>query len=245
MGRAFEVRKAAMAKTSAMKSKLYSRYGKEIYLAAKAGEADVNMNMSLKRIVDKAKANQVPSDVIKRAIEKAKGGSNESYNSVMYEGFLGPATILVECLTDNTNRSIANVRAAFNKSHAKLGTAGSVSFNYVHQAYLVFDASSLENVSTDDILDLLLEHDVDVIEVEQESNEISITVAANELYHTKEVLEDKYPGIEFSALESVMQANEMVEIDGEEKMLFERLVNLLNDDDDVQNLYHNVSNLDK
>ena len=89
MGRAFEVRKAAMAKTNAAKTKVYARFGKEIYIAAKAGIPDPEMNVTLRRIIEKAKAAQVTSDVIKRAIEKAKGGSGEQYTAVRYEGF-GP-----------------------------------------------------------------------------------------------------------------------------------------------------------
>ena len=108
MGRAHEVRAAAMAKTAAIKSKLYSRYGKELYIAAKNGVPDPEMNLALKQKIKEAKANQVPTDVINRAIEKAKGGGAESYDSLRYEG-IGPggATIIVDCLTDNSNRTVA------------------------------------------------------------------------------------------------------------------------------------------
>ena len=139
MGRAFEVRKAAMAKTSLAKAKVYSRFGKEVYMAAKGGVADPEMNPTLKRTIEKAKANQVPADVIKRAIEKAKGGSSEQYSEILYEGFgAGESTILVECLTDNTNRSIADVRSCFNKAHAKLGNSGAVSHGYEKVGLLAF-----------------------------------------------------------------------------------------------------------
>ena len=111
MGRAHEVRAAAMAKTAAAKSKLYSRYGKELLIAAKAGVPDPEMNLGLKRKIAEAKANQVPAEVIKRAIEKAKGGSGENYDSCRYEGFgPGAATIIIDCLTDNTNRSVSAVK---------------------------------------------------------------------------------------------------------------------------------------
>ena len=117
MGRAFEVRKAAMMKTSAAKTKVYSRFGKEIYIAAKAGVPDPEMNQGLKRMIERAKANQVPADVIKRAIEKAKGGTDESYTSVRYEGFgPGNCTIIVDCLTDNVNRTVSDVRTCFTKT---------------------------------------------------------------------------------------------------------------------------------
>ena len=124
MGRHFEVRAAAMAKTSAANAKLYSRHSKEIYMAAKAGEPDPSMNQALKKTIEKAKANNVPASVIERAIEKAKGGSTENYSASTYEGFGGgAATIIVECLTDNQNRTIADLRTAFNKAKAKIGAA--------------------------------------------------------------------------------------------------------------------------
>ena len=126
MGRAHEVRAASMAKTAAKKSKLYSRFGKELYIAAKSGVPDPDMNLSLRRKIAEAKQNQVPADVIKRAIDKAKGGSDESYNEARYEGFgPGNSTIIVDCLTDNTNRSYTEVKTCFNKCHgAKMANAG-------------------------------------------------------------------------------------------------------------------------
>src|SRR5690606_331116 len=127
MGRAFEVRKVAMAKTAAAKTKVYSKYGREIYMAAKAGVPDPEINLNLRRVIEKAKKDQVPSDIIKRAIEKAKGGVDENYTEVRYEGF-GPGNtlIIVDCLTDNTNRTLTEVRTLFNKSGGKLGVSGSV-----------------------------------------------------------------------------------------------------------------------
>ena len=133
MGRAFEVRKAAMAKTNAAKTKVYARFGKEIYIAAKAGIPDPEMNVTLRRIIEKAKAAQVTSDVIKRAIEKAKGGSGEQYTAVRYEGFgPGNCTVIVDCLTDNVNRTVSDVRNCFTKSKSKMGVSGSVSHLYDH-----------------------------------------------------------------------------------------------------------------
>ena len=126
MGRAHEVRKVAMAKTAAKKTKLYSRYGKEIYLAAKAGGPEPDGNLALRRLIEKAKKEQVPADVIKRAIDKVKSGVTEDYEEKVFEGYAnGGATIIVKCLTDNINRTISQVRPAFTKSKAKLGNEGS------------------------------------------------------------------------------------------------------------------------
>src|SRR5690554_3867946 len=135
MGRAFEVRKASMAKTAAAKSKVYARFGREIYMAAKAGTPDPETNQALKRVIERAKKEQVTSDVIKRAIDKAKGGSDETYTSIRYEGFgPGSSMIIVECLSDNVNRTIAEVRNCFTKTGGKLGIAGSVVHQFNHNA---------------------------------------------------------------------------------------------------------------
>ena len=131
MGRAYEVRKASIQKTGAAKAKLYSMYAREIYDIAKKGGTDPSSNASLKRIMERAKKEQVPADIIKRAIDKVNSGVDESYEKVNYEIF-GPAgsTLIVECLTDNVNRSISSVKAALNKCKCKMGVQGSLSFNY-------------------------------------------------------------------------------------------------------------------
>ena len=241
MGRHFEVRAAAMAKTAAAKAKVYSRYGKEIYVAAKNGVPDPDMNAVLKKTIERAKANQVPADVIKRANEKAKGGSNENYTSMTYEGFGagGSATIIVECLSDNSNRTIADLRGAFNKSHAKMGVAGSVSFNYDHVGMLVFDFADEEAM-----LDALIMADVDVKELEVEDGKMTVTVEPTDLYKAKDAIDELIGDeVKYDVLEPTMLPHEYVELEGEDKELFERLLRLLDDVDDVQNVYHNVSNV--
>ncbi len=230
-----------MAKTAAAKAKVYSRYGKEIYVAAKNGVPDPDMNAVLKKTIERAKANQVPADVIKRAIEKAKGGSNENYTSMTYEGFGagGSATIIVECLSDNSNRTIADLRGAFNKSHAKMGVAGSVSFNYDHVGMLVFDFADEEAM-----LDALIMADVDVKELEVEDGKMTVTVEPTDLYKAKDAIDELIGDeVKYDVLEPTMLPHEYVELEGEDKELFERLLRLLDDVDDVQNVYHNVSNV--
>ena len=112
MGRAYEVRKASIQKNGAIKAKLYSNFAKEIYLAAKNGGTDPDSNANLKRLMDQAKKNQVPSDIIKRAIDKVNSGVDENYTSCRYEGFgPGASTLIVDCLTDNVNRTVGFVRA--------------------------------------------------------------------------------------------------------------------------------------
>ena len=237
MGRAHEVRKAAMAKTAAAKTKVYSRFGKEIYMVAKAGVPDPDMNLSLKRVIEKAKAAQVPADVIKRAIEKAKGGSNESYIEARYEGFgPGASTLVIDVLTDNVNRSVADVRGCFNKAHANLGVKGSVSHSYDAFGILSFAGEDEEAV-----LDALIMADVDVKELEVEEGAMTVYVEPTDLYKAKDAIDELYAGIEYDMLETTMMAQDMVTLEtDEEKMLFERLLSLLDDVDDVQQVYHNV-----
>ncbi len=241
MGRHFEVRAASMAKTAAAKAKVYSKHSKEIYVAAKNGVPDPEMNVALKQCIDKAKANQVPADVIKRAIEKAKGGAGEDYSSSTYEGFGsgGGATIVVECLTDNANRTIADLRGAFNKSHAKLGVSGSVSFNYESVGMLV-----IKYTDEDAMLETLLMAEVDVKEISVADGEhMEITVAPQDLYKAKEAIDEMIPDVNYEVLEQTMIPNDYVTLEGEDKEMFARLLTLLDDVDDVQNVYHNVENL--
>ena len=240
MGRHFEVRAAAMAKTSAANAKLFSRFSKEIYMAAKAGEPDPSMNQGLKKVIERAKANNVPADVIKRAIDKAKGGSTDSYTSSTYEGFgAGASTVIIECLTDNQNRTIASLRACFNKAKAKIGVAGSVSFNYQHVGNLVIAYTDEEAM-----LDALIMADVNVLELEVEGEFMNINVEPSDLYKAKEAIEALIPDVKFDVLELTMIPNEYCTLEGDDKELFQRLLTLLDDVDDVQNVWHNVENID-
>ena len=238
MGRAHEVRAASMAKTAAAKTKVYSRYGKEIYMAAKSGVPDPSMNVALKRVIEKAKANQVPADVIKRNIEKAKGSNAEAYIENRYEGF-GPSgsTIIVETLSDNSNRSLAEIRSCFNKAHSNLGQAGSVSFNYETSGILSFKGTE------DEVLDILMMAEVDVKDIESEDDTVTVYVDPKDLYAAKDALEAEKGEIAFDVMEISMLPNDYVALDGDDKMLFERLLRLLDEVDDVQRVYHNVEGM--
>lgn len=236
MGRAFEVRKKAREKTNASKTKIYSRFGKELFIAAKAGIPDPEMNQGLKRMIERAKANQVPAEVIKRAIDKAKGGSEDSYSSVRYEGFgPGNCTIIVDCLTDNINRTVSDVRNCFTKTKSKMGVSGSVAHLYDHIGILAFSYDNDELV-----LDTLIEHEVDVIDVEKEDETINVTVQPNDLYKAKTAIETILPELEFSALETTMVPHETIKLSGEDEELFTRFMNMIDELDDVQEVYHNV-----
>lgn len=240
MGRHFEVRAAAMQKTANQKAKIYSRYSKEILVAAKNGDPNPDMNQTLKKAIERAKANNVPADVIKRAIDKAKSSADENYSSARYEGFGsgGGSTIIIDCLTDNPNRTIANLRACFNKSHAKLGVGGSVSFGYEHLGVIVIQYDDEEAM-----MDCLISKDIDLKEIEIEDGYMTITVDPTQLDDAKEAVEELIPGVKFEVLENKMVPNETVSLEGEDLDLFKRLVTLLDDVNDVQNVYHNVDNL--
>ena len=237
MGRAHEVRAAAMAKTAAIKSKIYSRYGKEIYIAAKSGVPDPEMNLTLRSKIKEAKANQVPADVIKRAIEKAKGGSTESYDSLRYEG-IGPggATIIIDCLTDNSNRTVAAMNQCFNKSHCKLGVKGSVSFNYDNLGVLSFNYDD-----EDKILETLIEADVDVNDLEVEDGIMTVYTAPSDLHKAQEAIDALIPDCEYSVCAIKMLPQEYVTLtDEHDKEMWNRLLNLLDEVEDVQEIFHNV-----
>ncbi len=236
MGRAHEVRKVAMAKTAAAKSKLYAKYGKEIYMAAKQGEPDPDLNQALKRIIDKAKKDQVTADVIKRAIDKAKGGSGEDYTPARYEGFgPGSSIVIVECLTDNVNRTIAEVRHCFTKNEGKLGVSGSATHMFNHQAVFV-----LPNVSEEEILELLIENDIDVNDIESDEEGVTLLGEATDYNNIKTAILDSNPNLEFSTDEIMWLPMMETELNEEEKNKFNRLIDMLNNLDDVQEVFHNV-----
>ena len=238
MGRAHEVRAAAMAKTAAKKSKLYSRFGKELYIAAKSGVPDPDMNLALKRKIAEAKQNQVPADVIKRAIEKAKGGSDESYDEARYEGFgPGNSTIIVDCLTDNTNRSYTEVKTCFNKTHgAKMANAGAVSFGYEPCGLFKFAYEDEEGM-----LDALMEAEVDVQDISVEDGIMTVRTTFNDFGKGQDAIEKAVPGVEFDVCEATLLPNEYVTLTEQEDIdAYHKLMDMLDDCDDVNNVYTNV-----
>lgn len=236
MGRAYEVRKASIQKTGAAKGKIYTTYAKEIYLAAKKGVPDPDSNVILKRLVDKAKKLQVPSDIIQRAIDKAKGAGGEDYTEVVYEGFgPGASTLIIKTLTDNVNRTVGMVRAAFNKVHKNLGVTNSVSYNYDYLGVVSFKCDNEEA-----ILDKLIEEGIEPIDFECEDGILTISVNPSDENKLKDAIESIIPDVEYLFDEVGMFAKEKITLEGEDKELFERLLSLLEDIEDVSNIYHNV-----
>lgn len=236
MGRAYEVRKASIQKTGAAKAKLYSMYAREIYQAAKNGGIELEGNPTLKRLVDKAKKDQVPSDIINRAIDKVNNGADETYTSNNYEIF-GPAgsTAIVSCLTDNVNRSVSSIRAVINKCHVKMGAQGSVSYMYDHLCIVSFKGLDEETA-----LEALIEGGVDVIDIESDNGETVIYGNPNDLNKIKEVITTKLPKVEFDLDEITMLPKEKVTLTGDDLETFQRMLSFLDEIEDVQNVYHNV-----
>ena len=235
MGRAYEVRKASIQKTGAAKAKLYSTFAKEIYLAAK-GNPEVDTNINLKRVVEKAKHQQVPSDIINRAIDKAKGTGGEDYQELSYEGFgPGQSTLIVKCLTDNVNRTVSFVREAFNKCHKSLGVTNSVSYNYDYLGILGFASND-----GDDIMLALLDAGIEILDLESQDGEVLITAKPSDISAIKDVIEGMIPDVSYTIDEIGWYAKEKCTLIGEDLEVFERLLSLLEDIDDVTNVYHNV-----
>ena len=236
MGRAYEVRKAAIQKNGAIKAKLYSNFAKEIYLAAKNGGTDPDTNANLKRLIDQAKKSQVPSDIIKRAIDKVNSGVDENYISCRYEGFgPGSSTLIVDCLTDNVNRTVGFVRAAFTKCKGKLGVENSVSHFYENLALF-----AVKGYSEEDLFEKLMMEDVNVKDIETDEDLVFISADAKEYNNIRKALINIDSNIDLQQDEISMVAFEKVTLDGEDKEMFEKLLTMLDDIEDVQNVYHNV-----
>ena len=232
MGRAHEVRAKAMVATAAKRSALFMRASKEIYMAAKSGVPDPEMNLALRSAIEKWRGQNVTKDVIDRAIQKAKGGEAESYSEGRYEAFgPGNSLFIIDTLTDNSNRAFIEVRTAITK---KGGHLGSTIFNFTQTGLFVFNGTNRDEVEENLILS-----DVDVREVTCEGDEIEVLVEPAAFAQAREVLVGM--GVsEFETAEIVFLANDQIELDEEDKRKFEELLDMLDEVEDVQNVYHNV-----
>ena len=236
MGRAYEVRKASIQKTGAARGKIYSMYAKEIYQVAKNGGTEVSSNASLRRLIERAKKEQVPSDIIKRAIDKVNSGVDENYTQTTYEMFgPGGSTLIIECLTDNVNRSISDLRAVANKCHVKMGAQGSVLYNYDH-----FSIVGFKGLDEETVMNALIENGADFIDMEVESDMVIVYAAPTNWYQIKEAITKVKNNIEFDIDEVSYIPKEKINLNAEDKEVFERILKMLDDTEDVQNVYHNV-----
>jgi len=236
MGRAYQNRKESMAKTSDQKAKVYSRYAREVYVSAKAGGLDPAGNLELRSIIDRAKKSQVPSHVIDKAIDKASGAGGEDFAAAIYEGYgPGGSMAIIECLTDNPNRTFGDVRQAFTKTKTKIGTQGSVSHMFDHTAILAFKSDDEEAV-----LDALMEADVDVADLENEEGVITVFAPNTEYAKARKALLEAFGDIDFDASEIQYIPQTTSTLEGENLELFHKFIEMLDDLEDVQNIYHNI-----
>lgn len=236
MGRAYQNRKESMAKTSDMKSKVYSKYSREIYVVAKQGGADPEGNLSLRSLIDRAKKDQVPAHVIDKALKKSQEAGGEDFAPARYEGFSsGNAMVIVDCLTDNPNRTFGDVRTAFNKGKAKLGAQGSVSHMFDHLAIFVFAGDDEEAA-----LEALMMADVDVSDIECADGKITVFAPNNEYGKAKAAILEAFEGIEFEVDEIQFVPQTEAPLEGDDVEKFDKLIEMLEFSDDVQRVWHNA-----
>nr|MDH3076298.1 YebC/PmpR family DNA-binding transcriptional regulator [Bacillus velezensis]MDH3092370.1 YebC/PmpR family DNA-binding transcriptional regulator [Bacillus velezensis]MDH3097699.1 YebC/PmpR family DNA-binding transcriptional regulator [Bacillus velezensis]WGE00814.1 YebC/PmpR family DNA-binding transcriptional regulator [Bacillus velezensis] len=235
MGRKWNNIKEKKASKDANTSRIYAKFGREIYVAAKQGEPDPESNQALKVVLERAKTYSVPKNIIERAIEKAKGGAEENFDESRYEGF-GPngSMIIVDALTNNVNRTAPEVRAAFGKNGGNMGVSGSVAY--------MFDATAVigvEGKTADEALELLMEADVDVRDILEEDDSVIVYAEPDQFHAVQEAF--KNAGVEeFTVAELTMLAQNEVELPEDAKAQFEKLIDVLEDLEDVQQVYHNV-----
>ncbi|HQS03574.1 MAG: YebC/PmpR family DNA-binding transcriptional regulator [Halothiobacillus sp. 24-54-40] len=235
MGRAYQNRKQSMAKTADAKTKVYSRYGRELYVCAKNGGFDPAGNLALRSMIERAKKDQVPSHVIEKALEKAKGGTGEDFATARYEGFgPGGCIVLVDCLTDNPNRTIGDVRNCFTKTKTKLGTPGTVMHQFDHAAIFAFKGSE------DAALEALLMADVDVTDIETEGDMVTVFVPQSEYGKARHALITAFGEIDFDVDEIQFVPKTSTPLTGDDIAIMERLLAMLDEVEDVQSVYHDA-----
>lgn len=228
-------------KTDAQRAKVFTKIGKEITIAVKEGGGDPNSNSKLRDLILKAKANNVPNDNIDRTIKKALGSTGENYEEVVYEGY-GPAgiAVIVEATTDNRNRTAGNVRAYFSKYHGNMGQTGCVSYLFSEKGLIVISNED-GDIDEDKLMETALEAGAEDFAAEEDVFEIY--TEPDDLYAVKDALEAA--GYELLSAEKTKVASNYVTLDGEEDMKFMGLlIEKLEDDDDVMNVYHNWENCD-
>ncbi|MCM3111288.1 YebC/PmpR family DNA-binding transcriptional regulator [Lederbergia lenta] len=221
------------------RGKVFQKLAKEIYVAAKQGGPDPELNPSLRLVVDKSKAANMPNDNIQRAIDKAVGNQDsENYEEIIYEGYgPGGTAVMVMCLTDNKNRTASNVRLAFNKHSGNLGESGCVSYMFDRKGYLVIDREDHE-IDEDEMLMQVLEAGGEDLETMEEVFEIYTDPES--FMEVKNSLEEA--GFSFVTAEITMVPQTIAELNEEQAVKMEKMLDMLEDDDDVQDVHHNFDN---
>ena len=235
MGRAFEYRKARKLKRWGNMSRTFTKIGKEITMAVKAGGPDPDSNSRLRVLIQNAKAANMPKENVERAIKKATSKDEANYKEVVYEGYAPYGiAIVVETATDNTTRTVANVRSYFNKAGGSLGTTGSLDFLFEHKC--VFKIKEKEGVSLDDLELELIDFGVD--EMDADEGEVIIYGPFEEFNNIQKYLEEN--GYEITSAEFERIPNDTKEVTPEQREHIEKLIERFEDDEDVQNVFHNM-----
>lgn len=240
MGRAFEYRKARKLKRWGNMSRTFTRIGKEITIAVKSGGADPSTNPRLRVLMQNAKAANMPKDTVERAIKKATDKDSGDYKEITYEGY-GPfgIAIFVEAATDNNTRTVANVRSYFTKHGGSLGTQGSLTFLFDHKS--VFKIKPKEGVSLEDLELELIDYGVD--EIESDEEEIVLYGEFEEFANIQKYLEGN--GFEIVSAEFERIPHELKEVTAEQRATLDKLLEKLEEDEDVQNVFHNMKEEDE
>ena len=217
------------------RGKIWTRITREIIVAARSGGGDINMNPRLRLAIDKAKAANMPADNIKRNVDKATGNlEGVNYEEIRYEGYgIGGAAIMVDCMTDNRVRTVAEVRHAFSKYGGNMGTEGSVAFQFRHCGQFVFAPGASE----DQVMEVALEAGAEDV-ISDDDGTIEVLCAATDFEAVKTALEAA--GLQAELAEVTMRADNSIELTGESAQKMQRLLDVLEDLDDTQAVYHNA-----
>ncbi len=239
MGRAFEYRKARKLKRWGNMSRTFTRIGKEITIAAKAGGPDPSTNPRLRALMQNAKAANMPKDTVERAIKKATDKDAGDYKEIVYEGY-GPygIAIMIEAATDNNTRTVANVRSYFNKFGGNLGTQGSLTFLFDHKS--VFKIKPKDGMDMEELELELIDYGVDELEADEE--EIVLYGEFEAFAQIQKYLEDN--GYEIVSAEFERIPHELKEVTDEQRASIEKLLEMVEEDEDVQNVFHNMKEED-
>ncbi len=217
------------------RGKIWTRITREIIVAARSGGGDINMNPRLRLAIDKAKAANMPADNIKRNVDKATGNlEGVNYEEIRYEGYgIGGAAIMVDCMTDNRVRTVAEVRHAFSKYGGNMGTEGSVAFQFRHCGQFVFAPGASE----DQVMEVALEAGAEDV-ISDDDGTLEVLCAAADFEAVKQALEAA--GLQAELAEVTMRADNSIELTGESAQKMQKLLDVLEDLDDTQAVYHNA-----
>lgn len=235
MGRKWNNIKDKKAAKDANTSRVFAKFGREIYVAARQGVPDPEGNQALKFVLERAKTYNVPRHIIDRAIEKAKGGSDENYDNLRYEGF-GPngSMVIVDALTNNVNRTASEVRAAFGKNGGNMGVSGSVAYMFDPTAVI-----GVEGKTEEEVLEILMEADVDARDIIAEDDQVIVYAEPEHFHAVQEAF--KAAGVtEYSVAELTMLPQNEITLQEDAMAKFEKMIDALEDLEDVQQVYHNV-----